>query len=136
MLRTILCLWMVILGDRRRCPLHFLYLRVQVAPQSSHQGQEAVTMLSSSPFGIQHAAQMEQKQNETENKKVHGDVVKYGSVIQVWAPLGCAGWWFGGKTLRSSDCKLGSCWEGAHRVPTGGPALGSHPGGCLLSSCT
>lgn len=40
---------------------------------------------SSSPFGVQHAAQMEQKQNETENKKVHGDVVKYGSVIQVRA---------------------------------------------------
>lgn len=72
-------------------------------------------MLSSSPFGIQHAAQMEQKQNETENKKVHGDVVKYGSVIQVWAPPGCAGRWFGGKTLRSSDCKSGSCWEGAQR---------------------
>lgn len=70
-------------------------------------------MLSSSPFGIQHAAQMEQKQNETENKKVHGDVVKYGSVIQVWAPPGCAGRRFGGKTLRSSDCKSGSCWEGA-----------------------
>ena len=45
--------------------------------------EERATTLSFSPFGIQHAAQMEQKQNETENKKVHGDVVKYGSVIQV-----------------------------------------------------
>ncbi|TRY82341.1 hypothetical protein DNTS_000065, partial [Danionella cerebrum] len=32
---------------------------------------------------LQHAANLEQKQNEAENKKVHGDVVKYGSVIQV-----------------------------------------------------
>lgn len=32
---------------------------------------------------FQHASNLEQKQNETENKKVHGDVVKYGTVIQV-----------------------------------------------------
>lgn len=42
-------------------------------------------------------------------------------------------WW---ENTQTSDCKLGGCWEGAHRVPAGGPALGSHAGGCLLSSCT
>ncbi|XP_067095628.1 inositol 1,4,5-trisphosphate receptor type 3 isoform X3 [Osmerus mordax] len=32
---------------------------------------------------LQHASNLEQKQNETENKKVHGDVVKYGMVMQL-----------------------------------------------------
>ncbi|KAM9343195.1 inositol 1,4,5-trisphosphate-gated calcium channel ITPR3 [Pholidichthys leucotaenia] len=32
---------------------------------------------------LQHASNLEQKQNEAENKKVHGDVVKYGTVIQL-----------------------------------------------------
>uniref|UniRef100_A0A3Q3KDU2 Inositol 1,4,5-trisphosphate receptor n=1 Tax=Monopterus albus TaxID=43700 RepID=A0A3Q3KDU2_MONAL len=32
---------------------------------------------------LQHASNLEQKQNETENRKVHGDIVKYGTVIQL-----------------------------------------------------
>lgn len=32
---------------------------------------------------VQHAAELEQKQNESENKKLLGEVVKYSNVIQV-----------------------------------------------------
>lgn len=44
-------------------------------------------MFYTKTFFFQHASNLEQKQNEAENKKVHGDVVKYGSVIQVGANL-------------------------------------------------
>lgn len=32
---------------------------------------------------LQHAAELEQKQNESENRKLLGEIVKYSNVIQV-----------------------------------------------------
>uniref|UniRef100_M4AG82 Inositol 1,4,5-trisphosphate receptor n=1 Tax=Xiphophorus maculatus TaxID=8083 RepID=M4AG82_XIPMA len=52
------------------------------AKQAKHEKDKIADVVLLQKLQLQHASNLEQKQNETENRKVHGDVVKYGTVIQ------------------------------------------------------
>uniref|UniRef100_A0A4W4FT30 Inositol 1,4,5-trisphosphate receptor n=1 Tax=Electrophorus electricus TaxID=8005 RepID=A0A4W4FT30_ELEEL len=65
------------------CPMNRYSAQKQFwkAKQAKHERDKIADMVLLQK--LQHASNLEQKQNEAENRKVHGDVVKYGSVIQL-----------------------------------------------------